>query len=98
MGKGDTDSSANRERRRQILKGLLWTLFERKDERRSFSVEQRRILWNSEQQPLCPKCRKTIAWNEVSVDQILAHTRGGKTTLANAQLMHRRCNSSKGAR
>ncbi|WP_028167342.1 GmrSD restriction endonuclease domain-containing protein [Bradyrhizobium elkanii] len=95
---GDTDSSASRERRRQILKGLLWSLFERKDEKRSFSVEQRRILWNSEQQPLCPKCKRAIAWNDVSVDHIRAYTRGGKTSLTNAQLMHRRCNSSKGAR
>lgn len=95
---GDTDSSANRERRGQILRGLLWTLFERKDEKRSFSIEQRRILWNSEQQPLCPGCNKPIAWSDVSVDHILAYARGGKTTLGNAQLMHRQCNSSKGAR
>lgn len=95
---GDTDSSANRERRRQILKGLLWTLFERKDEKRTFSIEQRRILWNTDQQALCPKCKKPITWADVSVDHIRAHARGGKTSLGNAQLMHRRCNSSKGDR
>lgn len=41
---GDTDSSATRERRREILKGLAWTLFERKDSNRVFSPEQRRII------------------------------------------------------
>lgn len=95
---GDTDSSANRERRRSILRGVLWSIFERKDEKRTFSMEQRRILWNGDQQRLCPRCKKPIAWQDVSVDHVKAHTRGGKTNLANAQLMHRHCNASKGGR
>lgn len=93
---GDTDSGATRERRRQILKGLLWSIFERKDEMRVFTLEQRRILWGSEDNRICPKCRKPIAWNNASVDHILAYARGGKTNLSNAQLMHRSCNSRKG--
>ena len=95
---GDTDSSATRERRRQILKGLLWSLFERKDEKRIFSPEQRRILWNSDQPRLCAKCNRPLRWQDLSIDHVRAHTRGGETTLRNAQLMHRSCNSSKGAR
>jgi Protein of unknown function DUF262/HNH endonuclease len=94
---GDTDSGATRDRRRQILKGLLWSIFERKDEKRVFTLEQRRILWGSEDNRVCPKCRKAIDWNDVSVDHILAYTRGGKTDLRNAQLMHKSCNSRKGA-
>jgi 5-methylcytosine-specific restriction endonuclease McrA len=95
---GDTDSSASRDRRRNLLKGVLWSIFDRKDEKRAFSVEQRRILWNTEQLQICPKCRKPLHWQDLSVDHVRAYTRGGKTTLANAQLMHRRCNSSKGIR
>lgn len=95
---GDTDSSATRERRRILLKGVLWSLFDRKDEKRTFSIEQRRILWNSEAIQICPKCKKPLHWQDVSVDHVRAHTRGGRTTLANAQLMHRHCNSSKGSR
>ena len=94
---GDTDSGATRERRRQILHGLLWSIFERKDEKRVFSLEQRRILWNSEDSRVCPKCKKAISWSDVSVDHMLAYVRGGKTTLSNAQLMHKSCNSRKGA-
>ena len=45
---GNTDSSASRERRRDILKGLLWTIFERKDANRIFSPEQRRVIWHSD--------------------------------------------------
>jgi hypothetical protein len=95
---GDTDSSATRERRRQLLKGVLWSLFERKDDKRIFSLEQRRILWNSEHQRLCPKCGKPLSWHDVSVDHVKAYTKGGPTKLSNAQLMHRNCNSSKGSR
>jgi hypothetical protein len=95
---GDTDSSATRERRRQLLKGILWSLFDRKDEKRTFSAEQRRILWNSEDQRLCPRCKKPLRWEDVSVDHVRAYTKGGRTTISNAQLMHRHCNSSKGSR
>lgn len=95
---GDTDSSANRERRRALLKGLLWSLYERKDEKRGFTSEQRRIIWGTDDKQVCAKCKKPLSWNDYSVDHILAYSRGGKTSLKNAQPMHKRCNSSKGAR
>ncbi len=95
---GDTDSAANRDRRRAILKGLLWSIYERKHEKRGFSTEQRRILWNSDEKRTCPKCHKPLTWQDVTVDHIRAWSKGGRTSLKNAQLMHRHCNSSKGAR
>jgi len=95
---GDTDSGANRERRREILRGLLLSLYERKDEKRLFSSEQRRILWNSDEKRLCRICGKPLTWVDLSVDHISPHVRGGKTDLRNAQMVHRRCNSAKGDR
>lgn len=95
---GDTDSAANRTRRREILSGLLFSLFEFKDDQRSFTSEQRRILWNSEERRLCRLCKKELNWSDVSLDHILAYAKGGRTRLDNAQLAHRRCNSRKGAR
>lgn len=95
---GDTDSGANRERRATILRNLLWSLYERKDDRRGFTSEQRRIIWNTEEKRLCARCKKPLEWEDFTVDHILAYARGGKTSLKNAQPMHRRCNSSKGAR
>jgi len=95
---GDTDSSANRERRRALLKGLLWSLYERKDEKRGFTSEQRRIIWGTDEKQVCSKCKRPLSWNDYSVDHIVAYSRGGKTSLKNAQPMHKRCNSSKGAR
>ncbi len=95
---GDTDSSANRERRRALLKGLLWTIYERKDGKRGFTSEQRRIIWGNDDKQICARCKKPLSWDDYTVDHILAYAKGGKTSLRNAQAMHRRCNSSKGAR
>jgi hypothetical protein len=95
---GDTDSSANRERRATILRNLLWSLFDRKDAKRGFTTEQRRILWNSEDKKICARCKRPLAWSDLSIDHVLAHAKGGRSTLRNAQLMHKNCNSSKGAR
>jgi 5-methylcytosine-specific restriction endonuclease McrA len=96
---GDTDSTANRERRATILRNLLWSLYEKKDDKRGFSAEQRRIIWNSEDKKVCAKCHGRLGpltWDDFSVDHVFPHARGGRTTLKNAQLLHKRCNSSKG--
>jgi hypothetical protein len=95
---GDTDSSANRERRRALLKSLLWSLYERKDEKRGFTPEQRRIIFGTDDKQICAKCKKPLSWSDYTVDHIIAYSKGGKSTLKNAQPMHRHCNSSKGAR
>lgn len=96
--RGSTDSLASRERRASIVHEVLRPIFERKDENRVFSLEQRRLIWNSETKVVCSKCKKPINWNDLSIDHVIAHSRGGKTLLKNAQPMHKRCNSSKGAR
>lgn len=95
---GDTDSAATRERRRELLRSLLFSLFEHKDGKRGFSAEQRRLIWNSEEKRTCRRCHKPLTWADFTVDHILAHARGGKTALKNAQIMCRSCNSRKGAR
>jgi hypothetical protein len=95
---GDTDSLATRQRRREILHGLLASLYEFKDGRRAFTAEQRRIVWNSDERRVCGKCKKALTWDDFSLDHIMAYARGGKTQLRNAQLMCRSCNSRKGTR
>lgn len=95
---GDTDSSANRERRRELLRGLLSSLYERKDEKRMFSSEQRRLIWNTDEKRACRRCKRAMTWEDFTVDHIVAYAKGGKTSLKNAQPLCRRCNSSKGAR
>jgi hypothetical protein len=94
---GDTDSSANRERRRELLRNLLFPLYERKAERRAFSPEQRRIIWNSDEERTCPGCGEALTWDDFTLDHILAYAKGGKTSVKNARAMCQQCNSRKGA-
>lgn len=95
---GDTDSAATRERRAKILRALLMPIFERKDTKRVFSPEQRRILWNTEAKHKCVSCHRNLSWDDFTADHVVAYVRGGKTNLDNAQLMCRSCNSRKGGR
>jgi hypothetical protein len=93
---GDTDSLATRQRRAEILKRLLGGLFEKKDEQRGFTIEQRRLLWHSDDRKRCSRCRKPLSWSNFTIDHIKPHALGGKSTLSNAALMCRSCNSRKG--
>ena len=93
-----TDSGPQRERRRELLRSLLWSLFDRKDAQRLFTPEQRRIIWNSDERRNCKICGEPLTWSDFSIDHITAYTKGGRTTLKNAQLSHRTCNSRKGAK
>jgi 5-methylcytosine-specific restriction endonuclease McrA len=95
---GDTDSLATRQRREKVLRALLLPIYEYKDNKRGFSAEQRRIIWNTDSQKKCIRCKRNLTWDDFTVDHIKAHVRGGKTRLDNAQLMCRSCNSRKGGR
>jgi 5-methylcytosine-specific restriction endonuclease McrA len=93
-----TDNLGQRTRRAQIIRGLLTGLFEKKDAKRIFSVEQRRMLWNSEEKRKCSQCDEPLDWTNFQVDHLRPHSRGGRTDLKNAGLICKRCNASKGAR
>jgi hypothetical protein len=93
-----TDEISRRRRREDILRGLLESLFAKKDSDRYFSQQQRRVLWNSSQDRRCSICRKPVTWADFTVDHISPFSKGGRTHLDNAALAHRRCNSGKGAR
>lgn len=93
-----TDSETNRRNRERILRGLLESVFEKKDAQRLFSEEQRRLIWHASGVPKCMWCRCKLVWGDFHVDHVFAHSRGGRTSLANAQLMCGSCNSAKGNR
>lgn len=90
-----TDELNNRRKREQILRGLLETLFERKDSARHFSPAQRRILWNTTGARRCAQCGKRLTWEDFTIDHIDPYSKGGKTKLENAALMCAPCNSAK---
>lgn len=96
--KGNTDSLPQRKRRADILRQTLGGLFEKKDEQRNFTGEQRRLIWHSEESKKCTNCGKPLTWNNFTIDHIIPHARGGRASVANAALMCRPCNARKGAR
>jgi 5-methylcytosine-specific restriction endonuclease McrA len=93
-----TDEINHRRKREQILRGLLETLFERKDSARLFSSEQRRILWNTSGDRKCSVCKQPLTWEDFTIDHIDPYSKGGRTELENAALMCRKHNSAKGNR
>lgn len=96
--RGDSDSAATRNRRADILHQLLGGLFEKKDEQRGFTLEQRRLIWNSDEKKKCSRCSEALTWENFTIDHIKPHSLGGKSTLSNAKLMCRSCNAKKGAK
>jgi hypothetical protein len=93
-----TDEISQRRKREHILRGLLQSLFERKDSKRQFSPEQRRILWNKSAIRKCIHCSKSVTWDDFTIDHIDPFSKGGRTQLENAALMCRNCNAAKGNR
>jgi hypothetical protein len=94
----NTDEISQRRKREQILDGILRSLFEKKDSQRSFSLEQRRLIWNTSEEKKCDDCKKSLTWEDFTIDHIDPHSKGGRTALENAALMCRTHNSSKGNR
>lgn len=93
-----SDDVNQRRKREAILRGLLDSLFARKDNKRGFTPEQRRILWNTSAQRKCTACGRVLSWDDFTIDHIDPYSRGGRSRLDNAALMCRSCNSSKGHR
>ena len=94
--RADSDSESSRETRHNILKGLLESLYDKKDSKRLFSEEQRRILWNTADQRVCAQCGCNLGWKDFHADHIKPHIAGGKTTLDNAAILCAAHNKAKG--
>jgi hypothetical protein len=98
---GDTDSQSTRLRRGELLRNVLGGIFERKDNRRGFTIEQRRLIWHSDEKKKCanPNCPDPLlTWENFTIDHVKPHSRGGRSHRANAALLCRSCNSRKGNR
>jgi hypothetical protein len=93
-----TDEYNQRKARETILRGMLASLFAKKDSQRGFTSEQRRLMWNTAGSNRCKSCKKALSWVDFTLDHIDPHSKGGRSRLQNAALMCRACNSSKGNR
>jgi len=93
-----TDDVAQRRKREKTLRGILGSLFARKDAQRGFTPEQRRILWNNTANRVCATCGCKVTWEDFTIDHVDPHSKGGRSRLENAALMCRKHNSQKGNR
>lgn len=93
-----TDDVNQRRRREAILRGILGSLFAKKDAQRGFTSEQRRILWNTAATRKCQECGRVLNWDDFTIDHVDPHSKGGRSRLENSALICRVCNSSKGNR
>lgn len=95
-----TDDVNQRRKREQILRGILESLFTKRDSQRGFTTEQRRIIWNTSVNRICSHsgCNRKLTWDDFTIDHINPHSKGGRSQLENAALMCREHNSSKGNR
>lgn len=91
-----TDAASQRKKREEILRHLLQSLFEKKDSKRFFSQEQRRIMWNTAKSRACQECGKELTWEDVTLDHIKPWSKGGRTELDNAAILCLPCNAAKG--
>lgn len=92
------DAASHRREREKILRELLHGVFSDKDTHRTFSDVQRRIVWDVSKKKRCCKCGKDLKWGHFEIDHIVPYSKGGKTTLANSDLICKSCNSKKGNR
>lgn len=97
------DTKSQRNKREEIIRGIIGSLFEARDIRRRFSKQQRELIWSGRANAKCPgtetrQCGRVLDWDDFQLDHIKPWSKGGKTTLANAQILCHSCNSSKGNR
>lgn len=74
------------------------------DSRRFFSKEDKQILYKKladgkiKGRKQCPSCNKDFSFDQFEIDHIIPWSKGGQTTLENAQLLCKHCNDKKGNR
>ena len=93
-----TDDVSQRRQREKILRAVIGSVFASRDAQRTFTPEQRRLLWTSSADKSCAECDVKLSWGNFSVDHVDPHSRGGRSELENAALVCQSCNSSKGNR
>jgi 5-methylcytosine-specific restriction endonuclease McrA len=77
----------------------------KKDQKRIFTKNDKDLLWlnlmNHSKRLNCPnplknrKCKRILSYDDAEVDHKWAHSKGGPTTLQNAQLLCSSCNPHK---
>lgn len=88
-------SKSNINKRVEIILNEINDLIINLDEKRTFSYKQKEEFFKKNN--ICSICNNVIdSIDDANVDHIIPWSKGGKTTLDNAQITHEFCNKSKG--
>jgi hypothetical protein len=90
-----TSHKTSREKRYEIIRGLIIPYLIAKDPRHNFNEEERRIAWALSKDKKCGICGEKVAWEDYQLDHKYPGSKGGNTELINAQISHRNCNIRK---
>ena len=98
--KSGTTSKKNIETRFKLMK--LKFLQKNKDlelldPNRYFDYYEKVVIYRRDR-GICQNCGKKVSWKEFEADHIKAHSKGGKTTIENGQVLCSKCNKKKGKR
>jgi hypothetical protein len=94
------DSKPSIEFRHKMLMTSFLSYFpelEPLDAQRAFTEEQRVTIFRR-YNGICQSCKKEIKWDEFQADHVRPFSKGGKTTVANGQLLCTTCNIAKRAK
>ena len=92
---GGVAQKENRNIRLDIVKRLMLPFFVPKDNKRAFTEEQRQLAWDMSNDKKCAICGKVINYSDYELDHKMPYSKGGKTTIENSQITHKKCNKSK---
>jgi hypothetical protein len=62
-----------------------------KDKKRGFDFGQKLAIYYQKDKGICQFCNKEVEWEDASFHHKKFHSKGGPTTVANGQLVHRKC-------
>jgi len=66
------------------------------DKNRGFTETQRIAIFRKDNET-CQKCSRKVEWEDFHADHIIPHSRGGKTSVENGQVLCSECNLKKGS-
>lgn len=96
---GALSSRSFRERFKIILGKFLekYPDIQLKDKNKSFDIGQKMAIYYSDK-GICQICEKEVPFDEAEIDHVIPWSKGGTTTVDNAQLVCKTCNRIKGNR
>jgi len=91
-----TRSKKNRTTRVDILTNILWNFTIPIDDKKQFSENQRKEIWNRSKSKKCMVCRRKVEkYDDYEADHVKPYSKGGKTIVGNGQVAHKWCNRTK---